>query len=255
MMKLAPNFWILSLLLACSGAQAVDERVLVFSKTVGFRHPSITNGIAMLQDLATQNQFIVETTETADDFNATNLARFKAVVWLSTTGDVLNDAQQSAFQNWLEAGGGYVGIHAAADCEYSWPWYGASALGNGAWFQSHPAIQTAQLVRERAFDASTAHFPATFNFTDEWYNFRANPRAGSAVLLRLDETSYNPGANAMGVDHPISWKRQLGLGRSWYTGLGHRNETFADVGFRAHVMGGISWALGRFTQTHDGFER
>jgi cytochrome c len=239
--------------LATSHASSQD-RVLVFSKTAGFRHGSIADGIAMLQSQASANGFVVETTEDASAFNAINLARFRAVVWLSTTGDVLTDAQQSAFQTWLEAGGGYVGIHAAADCEYSWPWYGNNVLGAGAWFLSHPAIQTATIIRESASDISTAHLPQNFSFNDEWYNFRANPRPEVTVLLRLDESSYSPGNGAMGADHPISWKRNVGLGRSWYTGLGHRTQTYDDSGFQQHVLGGLRWAIGTGALFSDGFE-
>jgi type 1 glutamine amidotransferase len=233
---------------------AAQDRVLVFSKTAGFRHGSIEDGIAMLQTQAGANGFVVETTEDATAFNAANLARFRAVVWLSTTGDVLNDSQQTAFQTWLEAGGGYVGVHASADCEYSWPWYGASVLGAGAWFSNHPAIQTATVIRENATDASTAHLPPSYSFTDEWYNFRANPRPQATVLLRLDESSYSPGGGAMGADHPISWKRNVGLGRSWYTGLGHRSQTYADSGFQQHVLGGLQWAMASGELLRDGFE-
>jgi type 1 glutamine amidotransferase len=234
-----------AILLACvSTACLAQDAVLVFSRTLGFRHGSIADGIDMLRQLGTQHGFTVDATEDPTRFSAAGLASYDAVVFLSTTGNVLDDAQQAAFQQWLEAGRGWVGIHAAADCEYGWPWYGAAVLGNGAWFLSHPAIQQATLVREVADDPSTAHLPASFPFTDEWYSFRANPRAGSTVLLRLDEASYNPGNGAMGADHPISWKRAVGQGRAWYTGLGHRDETFADVRFRQHVAGGLRWAIG-----------
>jgi len=222
-----------------------QDRILVFSKTLGFRHGSITNGIQMLQTIASSERWTVEASEDAALFNPLDLARFRSVVWLSTTGNVLNDTQQLAFQNWMEAGGGYVGIHAAADCEYDWPWYGASIMGNGAWFLSHPAIQTATVIRESASDISTAHLPASFAFTDEWYNFRANPRPGAQVLLRLDESSYNPGSGAMGADHPISWKRPAGAGRVWYSALGHRAETYADMRFVQHVRGGLRWVMRR----------
>jgi type 1 glutamine amidotransferase len=225
---------------------SAQERVLVFSKTTGFRHPSIDDGIAMLQSQAANNAFVIELSENAADFNPTNLSRFRAVVWLNTTGDVLDATQQVSFQTWLENGGGYLGIHAAADCEYAWPWYGASVLGNGAWFQAHPAIQAATVLREDATDISTAHLSANFSMTEEWYNFRANPRPQVTVLLKLDESSYNPGTGAMGADHPISWKRSVGLGRSFYTGMGHRSETYADQRFQLHVKA----ALQGVTQTH-----
>ncbi len=237
-----------------AGNALAQERVLVFSKTTGFRHGSIADGIALLQTQAAANGFVLETTENAADFTPSNLDRFRAVVWLSTTGDVLDATQQTNFQTWLENGGGYLGVHAAADCEYAWPWYGAQVLGNGAWFQAHPAIQAATVIREDATDISTAHLPATFSMTDEWYNFRANPRPQSTVLLRLDESSYNPGTGAMGADHPISWKRNIGGGRSFYTALGHRSETFADPRFQQHLLGGLFWVMRRFDRFADGFE-
>src|SRR5690606_33127105 len=118
----------------------------------------------------------------------------------------------------------------------------------------HPAIQTATLIRGSAGDASTAHLPAQFDFTDEWYNFRENPRPGATVLLRLDESTYKPGDGAMGDDHPISWKREVGLGRAWYTGLGHRPETYADARFVGHLAGGVDWVLDDATVFADGFE-
>jgi type 1 glutamine amidotransferase len=219
------------------------RRVLVFTKTAGFRHDSIADGIAMLRELGTEQAFAVDTTEDAASFTPATLSAYAAVVWLSTTGDVLNQAQENAFQSYIEAGGGYVGIHSAADTEYDWPWYG-ELLGGDAWFRSHPAIQPAELAVESAEHLSTAHFPPRFAFTDEWYNFRQNPRASVTVLLTIDETTYDPGPDRMG-DHPIAWSHTVGAGRAWYTALGHRQETYADESFRRHVLGGLLWAAGR----------
>lgn len=225
-----------------------DFRVLVFSKTVGFRHGSISDGIALIQLQGMANNFAVDLTEDASDFTAANLSQYAVVVWLSTTGNVLDDTQQAEFEAYLQAGGGYVGVHAAADCEYNWPWYG-QLLGNDAWFRSHPSIQDATLDVEDATHISTAHLPASFTFRDEWYNFRNNPRPAVNVLLTIDETSYNPGNNAMGADHPIAWNHDYDGGRVWYTALGHRSQTFADSDFQTHLLGGIRWAAGCDTLT------
>jgi type 1 glutamine amidotransferase len=160
-------------------------------------------------------------------------------VFLSTTGDVLNDAQQAAFEAWVRAGGGYAGVHAAADTEYSWPFYGTLV---GAWFDSHPAIQPA-LVRVEDHDhPATAHFGDTWQHTDELYNYRTNPRSTAHVLATLDESTYSGGT--MGADHPISWCKTVGSGRSFYTGLGHTQETYARAEFRTHLLGGIRYAAG-----------
>jgi type 1 glutamine amidotransferase len=212
-------------------------RVLVFSKTAGFRHSSIPNGVAAIQQLGAQNGFSVTATEDAAQFTTGNLAQYQAVVWLSTTGDVLNATQQSAFQAYIAAGGGYVGVHAAADTEYDWPWYGGLV---GAYFHSHPAIQTAT-IRVEDRNASTNHLPATWSRSDEWYNYRTNPRANVRVLLNLDESSYSGGN--MG-DHPITWCQNYGGGRAWYTGLGHTEQSYTDSNFTRLLLGGIQIAGG-----------
>ncbi|GAA1273339.1 hypothetical protein Psi02_05000 [Planotetraspora silvatica] len=211
-------------------------KILVFSKTAAFRHSSIPNGIAAIQQLGAANGFTVVATEDAAAFTTANLAQYQAVVWLSTTGDVLNAAQQTAFQSYIASGGGYVGVHAAADTEYDWPWYGGLV---GAWFNSHPATQQAVVRVEDRANVSTSHLPPTWTRTDEWYNYRTNPRANVKVLASLDESSYSGGA--MG-DHPITWCQDYMGGRSWYTGLGHTEESYADPNFTKMLLGGIQIA-------------
>ena len=213
--------------------------ILVFSRTAGFRHASIPAGISAIQELGRANGVTVTATEDAGQFTAENLRRFQAVVWLSTTGDVLDDAQQAAFESYIRGGGGYVGIHAAADTEYGWPWYGGLV---GAWFADHPAIQQATLRVEDTSSPATAHLGSTWNRTDEWYNFRTNPRPDVRVLLSLDETSYAGGT--MRGDHPITWCHDYDGGRSFYTALGHTDESWADPAFRQLVWGGIRIAAG-----------
>ena len=226
-----------------TGAAARRLRVLVFTKTTGFRHDSIPDGIALVQSLGAANGFRVDASEDAAVFTPQGLKAYRAVIFLNTTGEVLNAAQKAAFRTYIRQGGGWVGVHSAADTEHAWPFYG-QLLGRGAWFVSHPAIQTATLLREDAAHPSTRHYPASFSFTDEWYNFKADPRDAVDVLLAIDESSYSPGSDAMG-DHPIAWCHPIGLGRAWYTTLGHRSETYADPAFAQHLLGGILWAAGR----------
>ncbi|MFD0549277.1 ThuA domain-containing protein [Streptomyces rectiviolaceus] len=222
-----------------SSASAAGEKVLVFSKTAGFRHDSIPDGIAAIKELGAANGFAVDATEDAGAFTAKNLARYDAVLWLSTTGDVLNATQQAAFEGYIKKGGGYVGVHAAADTEYDWPFYGGLA---GAYFQSHPAIQPAKVQVEDHGHPSTAHLPGIWDRTDEWYNYRSNPRDRAHVLASLDESSYTGGS--MSGDHPIAWCQDYQGGRSFYTGSGHAKESFADPAYRTHLLGGIRWATG-----------
>ncbi|WBB79182.1 ThuA domain-containing protein [Micromonospora sp. WMMD882] len=215
--------------------------VLVFSKTAGFRHGSIPAGITAIKQLGAANDFTVDTTEDGAAFTDANLAKYQAVVWLSTTGDVLNADQQAAFERYVQAGGGYAGIHAASDTEYDWPWYGELV---GAYFNSHPANQTATVKVEDPAHPSTADLPDRWSRYDEWYNYRTNPRGDVHVLASLDEKSYTPGSGAMGADHPIAWCQDYDGGRAWYTGGGHTNESYAEPDFLAHLLGGIQTAAG-----------
>ncbi|BCB76311.1 hypothetical protein GCM10022251_24860 [Phytohabitans flavus] len=228
---------------ASPAAAAPVTKVLVFSKTAGFRHSSIPNGIAAIQQLGAANGFTVTATEDAAQFTTANLAQYQVVVFLSTTGDVLNAAQQTAFESYIASGKGYVGIHAAADTEYSWAWYGGLV---GAYFASHPAIQQATIRVEDRSNVMTSHLPADWTRSDEWYNYRTNPRPNVRVLMRLDESTYSGGS--MG-DHPISWCQQYGGGRSFYTGLGHTEATYAESNFTRMLLGAIQWTGGAQTAT------
>jgi type 1 glutamine amidotransferase len=222
----------------CANAQ---QRLLVFSKTAGYRHSSISNGITAIQQIGASNGFEVVTTENSGDFNTNYLAGFNAVVFLSTTGDVLDNIQQAAFEQYIKSGGGYVGVHAATDCEYSWPWYGQLV---GAWFNGHPDIQPATLNVINATHPSTSSLPASWQRTDEWYNF-GNFQSAVNTLIRIDENSYTGGT--MGNNHPIAWYHDFDGGRSWYTALGHTDASFSEASFLSHLAGGINYALGSAT--------
>ena len=236
-----------------SGAE-VDEparrvrlsEVIVFTATAAFRHGSIDAGVALIRELGRSAGFSVEHAEDASGFTAERLADVDVVVFLNTTGDVLDVAQQVALEEFVRSGGGWVGVHSAADTEYDWPFYG-ELLGNGAWFRSHPpetspaTLMVDPGVRDHP---SIAHLPATFTWEDEWYAFRAHPGDGVTTLLRLDESSYDAGDSSMADDHPISWAHAVGDGRAWYTGVGHRREIYADPDYQAHLLGGLRWAAG-----------
>ncbi|KIF77692.1 glycosyl hydrolase [Streptomyces sp. 150FB] len=217
-----------------------EKRVLVFSKTAGFRHDAIPEGITALKALGKDSNITVDTTEEARQFTTNNLARYDAVVFLSTTGDVLNAEQQKAFEYYISTGGGYLGVHAAADTEYDWPFYGGLV---GAWFQGHPQIQPATVRVEDATNPATAHLDTAWTRTDEWYNYRTDPRADVRVLATLDETSYTGGT--MKGDHPIAWCQSYEGGRSFYTGMGHTKESYADPAFQQHLLGGLRYAAGQ----------
>jgi cytochrome c len=227
--------------LAAAPEATPGPRILVFTKTAGFRHGSIPPAVREVRDLGRRHGLTVDATENADAFTTSNLRRYEAVVFLLTTGDVLNDGQQRAFERFIRAGGGYAGVHSAADTEYGWAWYGRLL---GTRFRNHPHIQRASISVTTARHPSTADLPRRWTRTDEWYNFTRSPRPSVRVLATLDEASYSPGEGAMGSDHPIAWSHQFEGGRAWFTGGGHTDESYAEPLFRRHLIGGIRYAAG-----------
>ncbi len=211
--------------------------LLVFSKTAAYRHPSIDAGKTLLQNLAETNDFTVQFSEDAAVFTDTLLADFDGVLFLNTTGDILNDVQQAAFERFIQAGHGFIGVHSASDTEYEWPWYGGLI---GAYFKDHPAVQDATLSVRDSHHPSTMGLPDPWPRRDEWYNFRSQPD-GVDVLLTVDEESYSGGT--MGATHPIAWYHAYDGGRAWYTAMGHTPESFDEPFFQQHLLGGIRWAV------------
>lgn len=216
-----------------------QQKLLLFSKTAGFHHGSIPAGIEAITKLGASNNFAVDTTTDASLFTKENLARYKALIFLSTTGDLFDDAQQTALQNYVENGGGIIGVHAATDAEYNWPWYGQTM---GAYFESHPKQQQAKLKVVDASHPATKGLPSEWTRFDEWYNFK-NLNSDVHVLLQLDETSYEGGKN--GSNHPAAWWYNVGKGRIFYTTLGHTNESYTEPLFLQHLTGGILSVLQR----------
>jgi len=215
-------------------------RLLLFSETRDFRHDSTEVALSAIEELALSAGMQTDRAgDSAGVFNQANLANYDAVVWVMTSGDVLDSGEQVAFEQYIRSGGGYAGIHAASFTEYEWPWYGNLV---GAYFDSHPAIQSASQFVEDTSHQSTAHLGSTWTRVDEWYDYRSNPRAQVNVLLSLDESSYSGGA--MGNDHPSAWYHDFDGGRSWYTGGGHTESSYSEADFRAHLLGGLRYAAG-----------
>lgn len=235
----------ITLISSCSNERPGDPKILVFSKTAGFQHQSIPAGIQAIQQLGVENGFEVDTTANSNMFREDSLKQYSAVIFLSTTGDVLNHDQEADFERYIQSGGGYVGIHAAADTEYHWGWYGRMV---GGYFLDHPGINDPHpnvqegVVRvEDATHSSTEFLPEEWTRTDEWYSYR-DFNEDVNVLLSLDEDSYQGGAD-MGF-HPIAWYHNYDGGRVFYTGLGHTSESFTEDLFLQHLLAGIQYAIG-----------
>lgn len=219
---------------------APAKRILIFSKTQAFRHDSIEFGRDAIKSFVTgKGGFQFEQTEDSSVFNDADLQRFDAIIFLSTTGDVFNSEQEAAFQRFIQRGGGYLGIHAAADTEHEWPFYQEVV---GALFKGHPAIQQVKVIIEKPQDPTVSHLPAVWERVDELYNYKRNPRSLVTVLASLDESSYQGGD--MNGDHPIIWRHVLGKARCWYTGFGHTASTYREVHFMESVFSALKWVTG-----------
>lgn len=214
------------------------KRLLVFSKTAGWRHQSIEAGQTAITELGQQNDVGVTITEDAKMFNPDTLASYSAVIFLNTTGTVFDDNQREAFENYIRDGGGFVGVHSAADTEYDWPWYGELM---GAYFANHPpGTPNADVLLEDGGHSSTSMLPEVWNRDDEWYNYQSFEDHIN-VLLSLDTDSYE-GSDHPG-NHPIAWYHEFDGGRSFYTGMGHTDASFSNELYRGHLWGGIMYAM------------
>jgi type 1 glutamine amidotransferase len=230
-------------LVNCSGqaneSQTVSDSssLLIFTKTEGYRHQSIPEGVNAIEEIASQNDISTVHTEDVTYFQPDSLANFDIVLFLNTTGNILNEKQQTAFKQFIQNGGGFVGIHAASDTEFNWAWYGNMV---GAYFESHPNIQEATITVVDQSHPSTTFLPDEWVRTDEWYNFKdINPDIN--VLMNLEESTYEGGKN--GEDHPIAWYHEYDGGRIFYTAGGHTAESYSESLFKKHIQGGIKYVL------------
>jgi type 1 glutamine amidotransferase len=230
-----------------------NPAVLVFSKTNGFRHDeAIAAAGPMFRELAARQGWSVYQTENGAVFSSDILSRFKVVVFSNASGDMLASDQRAALQRWIEAGGGFVGIHAAGDDSHKdWVWYysqviGSKFVGHSLW----PHLAMATIRVEAADHPVMAGLPAVWNREDEWYSFDKSVRGkqGFRVLATLDEATYERGGPgsaklSMGKDHPIVWSHCQAKGRVIYSALGHTGESYAEAPFRTLVTNAVTWAM------------
>jgi cytochrome c len=221
-----------------STSQRPTLGVLVFHKTEEFRHNSIEAGIQAIHDLADSEGYNVKVSDDASAFSSSTLSEFGVVVFLNTTGNVLDESQQRELERFIQSGKGFVGVHSAADTEYDWEWYGGLI---GAYFDSHPEPQSAR-VSFIATHPVTADVPDEAEMFDEWYNFRTQPGPNVTVVATLDESTYEGGE--MGGQHPIVWAQDYDGGRSVYIGFGHTPESFSEPLIRKLLGNAIAWAGG-----------
>lgn len=236
---------------SCTHKKNRRPRILVFTKTAGFHHSSIPAGVQAIEKLGAANEFDVDTTSNADFFQEDTLKKYDALVFLNTTGNLLEGNQETALERFIQAGGGYMGIHAASDAEYDWGWYGRMV---GAYFDSHPQQQQATLIVKDKQHPSTSHLPDKWTRTDEWYNFKKISK-DIHVLMTIDEKTYQGGKN--GDDHPMAWYHEYDGGRVFYTELGHTEESYSDSVYLQHILGGIQYAIGDkeldYTKAHSAY--
>jgi type 1 glutamine amidotransferase/PKD repeat protein len=230
---------------------AIQFKVLVFTKAAAQPHASTNAGVNALRAIGQTHRFAVEVTDDARKFDAAHLKQFRAIVFLNTSGDVLDAAQQAAFEEYFHDGGGFVGIHSAIGTEPSSQFF-SDLLGTRA--SNETAVQSGTIkVADRVHDASKS-LPEYWTRTDGWYNFASNVRGASHVLATVVEDPYSAqpsgltldgiAGGTMGADHPVAWCKDWKGGRSFYTAAGHTPSSFAEPAFRSHLGGAVQWAAG-----------
>ncbi len=238
-------------------ADLTAPALLLFTKTNGFRHTeAIPAGVALIQEIAKSRGWSVFHTENGAVFNAAQLAKFQATVWHQVSGDVLNGDQREALKNWIEAGGGFVGVHGAGgDSEYAWRWYVERLIG--AQFIGHtmgPQFQTATWRTENPLHPASAKLPEKWQHEEEIYSFdrSVRERAGFLVLVNVDESTYSPHMKILlsdkdiamqDGDHPMVWHHCVEHGRALYSALGHQAKAYAEPEMRVLLEGAMAWAL------------
>ena len=231
-----------------AGLERAPLAILEFSKTSGFRHrEAIPAARASLEAIAKRKGWALFSTENAAVFNDEQLSHFDVVFGNNITGDNWTAEQKAAFTRWIEAGGGFVGVHGAAGTRYRyWDWYTDVLLGGGR-FVGHPMgpqFREARVSVVAPEHPTVSHYGDSFLHTDEWYSFEASPReAGSFVLATLDESTSDPGDDlSMGDDHPIIWIACPGRGRSFYSALGHPAATYQKAAHARMLEAALAWA-------------
>lgn len=215
------------------------KKVLIYTKTGGYAHASIPDGIRAVQKIGLEIGFQTDTTSLSEDFNEKNLRNYAAIIFISTSPRLLDSIQKEAFTNYIRAGGGFVGIHGASAGIRPWPWYAKLV---GGIFTNHPEPKEGVILNENTLHSASCHFPAQLEWKDEWYNF-SDMEKDLHILLSVDEASYTGGEYGS-RRHPISWYHDYDGGRAFYTALGHFSYHFTDAFFVQHITEGIKYAMG-----------
>jgi type 1 glutamine amidotransferase len=234
---------------------ASERRVLVYTKNQTgtneagkklYVHDNLAASVAAIKKLGTENDFLVDASDDPKIFGSDNLKKYKALIFSNTNNEIFdNEEQKAAFREYIRAGGGFVGIHSASGSMRAWPWFWEMLGGK---FSRHAKMQTFTVSVNGPTDISTAYFPKTFQWTDEFYFCDHMPNDLQVLLMgdlaTLDDPDKAKSAGAHKDKFPLAWKHRFDGGREWYTSLGHQKEHYADPKFTKHLLGGILWAMG-----------
>ncbi|MAL17805.1 MAG: Crp/Fnr family transcriptional regulator [Balneola sp.] len=246
MRKLTLSFLLIAIAVPTMVSAQPQFKALLFTKTAGWHHESINEGVDGIRKLADRHQFQVDWQEQANRISSENLKQYDVIIFLSTTGDILNEEQQKAMEEFIQSGKGFVGIHAASDTEYEWEWYTQLV---GRMFEIHPANQTTRVTVLDSSFPGMERMPESYLWTDELYEFGEEKVEGLNYLMTIDESYYevqpawgDKKTEGMGDFHPVAWYHEFDGGRSFYTAFGHMPQTYSDNMFLEHIYGGIYWA-------------
>ncbi|MBA8824903.1 glucose/arabinose dehydrogenase/type 1 glutamine amidotransferase [Saccharopolyspora lacisalsi] len=216
--------------------------VLVFHGPAAEQRDPVARATSAVEELGGKHGFTVDESTDPNVFTSENLDRYRGVVFLSANGVTLNSAQRTAFQEYINDGGGFLGVHDAARAQAASDWFTGLIGTRPASGQSQEQEAVVSLV-DRQHPAN-AELPLTWTRSDRWLNWEPNPLGEVHTVAQVKEKTYDPGQGSNGAFHPISWCRDYEGGRSFYTGMGGTEHSYTEAKFRSHLLGAIQWTTG-----------
>jgi type 1 glutamine amidotransferase len=222
-----------------------NKQVLLFTKNgKGYVHENIPASIAAIQKLGNDYKFKVDTTTNSALFTEDNLKKYDVLIFSNTNNDVFDTEQEKvAFMRYIQAGGGFMGIHSASGTERNWTWF---KLMLGATFLRHPPFQPFTVHVLDPKHPAVKNLPVKWDTKDEFYLFREfNPAikvlifSDLSVIKESNQKTVTP--DVFGNRYPSVWCQEFDGGRTWYSALGHDRNDYSNPVYLAHIIEGLKW--------------
>ncbi len=246
-------FLLLGFLLVCGAGRGdqPSKKVLVYTRNFvtsgkGYVHDNIADSVKAIQKMGAENGFGVDASDDPKVFTPENLKQYRALVFSNSNNEAFeNDAQRQAFRQFIESGGGFVGIHSASGSERAWPYYWFVLGGS---FARHPPLQKFTVRVKDHGNPATKDMPDSFEWEDECYfldylNPDIHPLLVTDPSKLKDPVRAKRHADLVGDSLPLAWSHEMERGRAFYTALGHKKEHYTNPLFYRHILGGILWVM------------